>query len=60
MVVDQYNHLFVSGNGTVGEYNATTGATINANFITGLSFPPHALALDGNNHLFRFFWNSCG
>jgi len=33
---------------TVGEYNDTTGATINANFITGLSYPT-ALALSGNN-----------
>ena len=40
MVVDQNNHLFVTGSGTVGEYNATTGATINANFITGLDFAP--------------------
>jgi hypothetical protein len=27
------------GNGSVGEYDATTGAAINANFITGLSGP---------------------
>ena len=36
----------------VGEYDAATGATINANFISlpkGLS---HSLAVDGNNHLF--------
>jgi len=25
--------------GTIGEYDATTGATIDANLITGLSFP---------------------
>jgi NHL repeat-containing protein/PEP-CTERM motif-containing protein len=50
MVLDQYNHLFVAGDG-VSEYNATTGATINANFITGL-YNPTFLALDGNNHLF--------
>jgi hypothetical protein len=32
------NTLFVvnNGTGTVGEYDATTGATINANFIMGL------------------------
>ena len=38
---------------TVGEYDATTGATINATFVNGgqgLS-APHGLAL-GNNHLF--------
>ena len=27
------------GSGTVGEYNATTGAAINAKFITGLNGP---------------------
>ena len=37
-------------NGTVGEYDATTGAAINASFITGLSFP-WGLALSGNNLL---------
>jgi hypothetical protein len=34
-------------NGSVGEYNATSGAAINANFIT-VSFP-YGLALSGNN-----------
>lgn len=34
--------------GKVGEYNATTGATIKANFITGLSAPA-GLALLGND-----------
>ena len=35
------NTLFVAnqGSGTVDEYDATTGATINVPFITGLSFP---------------------
>jgi hypothetical protein len=37
------NNLFVvnqeTNNGTVGKYNATTGAAINANFITGLITP---------------------
>jgi hypothetical protein len=37
-----------SGNNTVGEYNATTGAPINANLITGLS-EPAGIALSGNN-----------
>ncbi len=56
MVVDQYHHLFVAGNGNggsiVSEYNATTGATINANFITIGFTDVWGLALDGNNHLF--------
>ena len=39
-----------SVNGTVGEYNATTGAAINANFITGLDYP-YGLALSGNKLL---------
>jgi WD40 repeat protein len=42
--------LFVAntGNNTVGKYNATTGAAINAKFITGLS-APWGIALSGNN-----------
>jgi DNA-binding beta-propeller fold protein YncE len=34
-------HLYVVNNGTnsIGEYNAATGATINAALITGLSDP---------------------
>ena len=41
--------LYVSqlSNGSVGEYDATTGVAINANFITGLD-NPGALALLGN------------
>ena len=35
----------------MGEYDATTGAVINANFITGLNGPV-GMVLDGNNHLF--------
>jgi DNA-binding beta-propeller fold protein YncE len=34
--------------GTVGKYDASTGAVINANFITGLKKDPVALALSGN------------
>jgi len=37
----------ITSNGSVGEYNAATGAAINANFITGLNYP-WALALSGN------------
>src|SRR5271169_2360841 len=54
--------LYVSQvfNGGVGKYNATTGAAINANFITGLS-SPKGIALSGN-HLFvaNFFSNTVG
>jgi hypothetical protein len=44
------NHLFVANatTDTIGEYDATTGATINANFVTGL-IDPQRLALSGNN-----------
>ena len=37
--------------GSVGEYDATTGATINASFITGLNTPILGLAISGH-HLF--------
>ena len=48
------NNLFVAnaGNGTVGVYNATTGAVINANLITGLTARlgvSTGLAVSGNN-----------
>ena len=41
--------LFVANGtpGTVGKYNAITGAAINANFITGLNIP-NGLAVSGN------------
>ena len=44
--------LYVSLNGAniVGEYDATSGAAINANLITGLNLP-RGLALSGNNLL---------
>jgi PEP-CTERM motif len=55
-------NLYVSNGGfngggslvnTVGEYNATTGATINSAFINGQGLnAPSGLALDGNNNLF--------
>jgi hypothetical protein len=42
--------LYVAqANNTVGKYNATTGAVINAYFITGLNDAPMALAVSGNN-----------
>ncbi len=37
--------------GTVGEYNASTGAAINASLITG-PYEPTGLALDGSGHLY--------
>ncbi len=49
------NNLYVSqnlgGSSLIGEYNATTGATINANFITTTPVGAFGLALSGN-HLF--------
>jgi hypothetical protein len=36
------------GEGVVSKYSAKTGHVINANFITGLSNPPLALAVEGN------------
>ncbi len=44
------NTLYVASEygGTVGTYNAKTGAPINTNFITGLSYPS-ALVVSGNN-----------
>lgn len=46
------NDLFVaiSSNKMVGEYNATTGAVINASFVTGLNVP-EGLAILGNRLL---------
>ena len=46
------NNLFVgiTAGGTIGEYNVSTGAVINANLITGLPlFGVTALAVSGNN-----------
>ena len=55
--------LYVSQvfNGGVGKYNATTGAAIHANFITGLSAFPVGIALSGNNlFVTNFFSNTVG
>jgi hypothetical protein len=59
LVLDGQNHFFVAstGNSTnwVGEYDATTGATINAHFISHVPILADwlGLALDrNNNHLF--------
>ena len=43
------NYLFVSnaGSGTVSEYNAATGALLNASIVSGLS-TPRGLAISGN------------
>jgi hypothetical protein len=37
------------GSGTVGEYDATTGAAINANFITGLRGDQRKAGLKSRN-----------
>ncbi len=44
------NDLFVANevSGTIGEYNATTGAAINASLVTGLDFP-EGIAISGND-----------
>ena len=55
MTADGKNHIFVgmgSPGNTVAEYDATTGAIINAAFITQGLNNPTGLAVDGNNHLF--------
>ncbi len=45
------------GNNSVGTYDATTGAAVNANFITGLS-SPQGLLLSGNSlFVTNFFGN---
>lgn len=54
--MDALNHVLVadSYHNVVHECDATTGAIINANFISdsqGLN-GPYGLTLDGNNHLF--------
>jgi hypothetical protein len=40
--------LLVVNGDTIGQYNATTGATINASFISGLSYSP-AIAVSGGD-----------
>ena len=50
LAVDGNNHLFVTNfsNNTVGQYNATTGATINSAFINGQGLNlPGTIVLDG-------------
>ena len=49
-IIGSGSDLFVTlfGNNTVGEYNATTGAAINASFITGLN-QPFALAVSASS-----------
>src|SRR5216683_1167534 len=51
--------VFVSNfnSGVVGKYDATTGAAINASFITGLN-TPNSLALNGSGQLFVTNFNS--
>jgi hypothetical protein len=50
------NHLYVAywiptKGGTVGEFDATTGAAINATLVTGLTYPPYAVSVSGNHLL---------
>jgi hypothetical protein len=45
-VVNEGN--FEQGGGSIGEYNASTGAVINANFITGLN-QPEGITISGND-----------
>jgi len=45
--------------GTIGEFNASTGAVINASLISGLSHP-FCVALDGSGDLFVASFNSSG
>jgi hypothetical protein len=47
--VDAQIYVFEIGPGVVDEYDAATGAAINANLITGLCFQSNAVALFGND-----------
>ncbi len=47
------------GTGTVGKYDSSTGAAIDASFISGLSFPA-GVALDQQGHLFVLNRNAAG
>ena len=50
---------YVINNATVGQYNASTGATVNAAFINGQGLTdPSESALDGSNHLFVANYNN--
>jgi streptogramin lyase len=42
----------------VGQYNAVTGATMNAAFVSGQGGRPQCVAVDGNNHLFVGYYNN--
>ena len=44
------SNLFVAnhGTGTIGEYNATSGAVVNASLVSGLS-DPAGIAVSGSN-----------
>ena len=59
------NNLFVSSSpggqvaGTVGEYNASTGAAINAYFIRGLSDTDGLEPLMFSLQITIIFWNFC-
>jgi len=53
MVLDNAGNLFVAdyNGGTIGTYNASTGAAINASLITGLT-TPRDLTFDANGTLY--------
>jgi DNA-binding beta-propeller fold protein YncE len=51
VAVDGAGHLYVAnfgGTDAIGEYDANTGAVINASLVTGLNEPDY-IALDGGN-----------
>lgn len=53
MALDGAGNLFIGdGNqGTVREYNSTSGAVVNSSFISGLG-RPYGIALDGQGHIY--------
>jgi hypothetical protein len=48
-VVVSGNDLYVVSNGVVGEYNATTGAAINASLISAGITAPYGIAISGTD-----------
>jgi len=55
LLLDGLKHLLVGFNdatASVGQFDATIGATINAGFIAGPSGRTWGMALEGSNHLF--------
>ena len=54
--------LVGDGYGTVGRYDATTGAAVNVPFITGFYTAAGGMAFDGSGHLFvtNYFGGAVG